>query len=220
MKLFKTILKIVGILLGILVLIIGGFIVDASIDKTDTFYLNNGELENSKYLLEVENELQSGDSYKILSEKPSVYAHRLKEGKGIIFGYRLYSNGSLTTIDDEHFEKLTIWLSGNEIKQETKYRFEDSDKVIAVYTDGGSAWPRNACAGYLKTGSVTIRPDGKSYKITVDGTMEPKGVKTLGDWCKAKPIKKHFLAKEIKQKNLSYWLGKASDHPYKETYRR
>ncbi|HIF51816.1 MAG TPA: hypothetical protein EYQ42_09880 [Thiotrichaceae bacterium] len=220
MKLFKIILKIIGILFGFILLVAGGFIAYAAIDKTDTFYLKNAQFNNPRYLVDVEKELQKGDSSKILYEKPSVYAHRLKEGTGMVLGYRWYSNGSLLSIDDEGFEKLTIWLSANSIKQNKTFQFENSEKVIAVYTHGGSAWPRNACAGYLSTGTVSIRPNGKSYRVEVDGQLEPQGARTLGNWCKLKPINKVFSAKEIKHEGLTSWLGKKGDHVYKETYRR
>ena len=221
MHIIKKILKIIGALIVLVALCIGALVVYASIDKTDTFYLREAELANPSYLYEMEDRLKKEqDYYRLLNDNPSVYIHRIKKGTGLILAFRWYSNGKLWIIDDEGFEKLTIWLAMNAITKETSWRFEDSDKLIGVYTKGGSAWPRNACSGYLRTGTVTIKPIGKVYKVQVNAQLEPQGVRTLGDWGKAQNIKMEFSTKEIEHKNLTHWLGKASDHPYKETYRR
>jgi hypothetical protein len=142
MHIVKKILKIIGALIALVVLCIGALVVYASIDKTDTFYLRDAELSNHSYLYQVEDRLKKEQNHcKLLKDSPSVYIHRIKRGKGLILAYRWYSNGKLWIIDDEGFEKLTIWLAMNEIPNESILRFEDSDTLIGVYTKGGSAWP-------------------------------------------------------------------------------
>ncbi len=111
MRLFFKILKIVCFIFLLLCIAIGIFVWRASIDKTDTFYLLNADLINPDFLNNLAKKIKVEKSRRTLRNSPSVYAHRVKQGNGMIFGFRWYSNGSLKVIDDEEFEKITIWLS-------------------------------------------------------------------------------------------------------------
>src|SRR3546814_3275005 len=73
--------------------------------------------------------------------------------------HRFYSPGGALTIDDEVFEKLTIWFKSS--RPESGAITIDSS-VVVVHTKGGSAWPQSACSGIIESGQIRITPKGRS----------------------------------------------------------
>lgn len=220
MQNIKSILKIAGALLVLSCLLICSSCIHWIIKQTDTFYLMNAELENPGLLYEIEKELQKDNDSQISHKKLTVHAHRIKKGDGIILGYRKFDGGWMFIMDDERFEKLTIWLPDNQIQKEKVYDLEDSENILALYTEGSSCWFLNTCSGYLKTGTVKIKRSGKSYRVEVDGILELHGTLKSHDWCKSKPVKMVFNAGKIEHDSLTPWLGKEGRTPIDETYRR
>lgn len=231
------ILKIVGILLAVIALGLAGLFVYASIDKTDKFYLTDAELLNPNYLYELEDKLRDKEpkyeilpdntyeledkltKYKVLHDNPSVYIHRIKQGKGVVLAYRWYSNGDIFAIDDEKFEKITIWLSNAVLQNNMKVTFGDTSRIIGVYTKGSSAWPQAACSGYITSGELIINRSVSGYRVNISGQLLPTPSSISGKWCSPQKIDKEFIAKKIEHVNITTWLGKPGKHPYDETYR-
>src|SRR3546814_19406542 len=75
--------------------------------------------------------------------------------------HRFYSPGGALTIDDEVFEKLTIWFKSS--RPESGAITIDSS-VVVVHTKGGSAWPQSACSGIIESGQIRITPKGRSFR--------------------------------------------------------
>ena len=83
----------------------------------------------------------------------SVRGHRIMDGAGTVLAYRWYSPDSWS-IDDEDFEKLSIFLPGNLTGQAGTISLADSAVAVVAYTQGGSAWPTAACYGYPEAGTL------------------------------------------------------------------
>jgi hypothetical protein len=218
----KTLWKIVlatEFFVIILIVSIPFFIVFLNADKIDTFYILNASLRNPEYLYELENRLAKEDAYRVLDETPSVYAHRLKRGGGTILAYRWFSRGGSYVMDDERFEKITIWLPELPSERVSTFDISDRTSVIVVYTKGASAWPDIACSGYLNAGQLIVRRKGKRLVVTVEGTLQPLAVLAFANPCNSRTIENEFHATEIDHHELTTWLGKPGSHPYYETYR-
>lgn len=78
--------------------------------------------------------------------------HAIKPGAGTIIAIRSFYD-ELIVMDEERYAKITIWLP--EYKDGT-YNLSDSE-LVAYYSKGGSAWPRNDCSQLIKSGSLTIK---------------------------------------------------------------
>lgn len=217
MKIIRIILKITGSLVSIIVISFIGLNIYVSIDKVDTFYVQDSKFMNYQYLLWLDQQLVREKSYSALRDEVSAYVHRIAKGSGTVFGYRSYTNGTMA-IDDEGFEKLTVWVSEFPSKLPLDIGLEGGG-VRAAYTTGGSAWPRAACSGYLVDGSVSFEKSGSSIKIAIDAVFKPAGSRALGDYCKEKSFDHEFTASKIEFSSLTPWLGLKGDHPYAETYR-
>jgi hypothetical protein len=165
-RILKIVLISIGAVVGLLVLLIAGFGVYQSIDKEDSFVLENAEFQDAGYL----RRLDSIKRPKILRREDDlfpVYAHRLKRGSGTIFAWRFYSNGKLFTIDDEDYRKITVWIAGPPPHSPTTISLGDESKAILISSDGGSAWPDFECCGYGTAGMITITPAGRRFIVAI-----------------------------------------------------
>ena len=202
----------------ILALMIGaGLSSCAAIDREDQFYLVDAEPQDPAYLFALE-----GDS-----EKPSdpgrfgFAVHRLQGGRGVVFGYRFYSKGSVLARDDETYRKVTVWLPSGLPRSPEEFDLADRTRVVAMFSRGSSAWPRSDCSGYVSPGTVRVEPRGEGYRISVDGRLEPRGTRGGGQSCRQQPVKLEWEAREVSFGDLTPWLGAAGPgaHPYSETHR-
>jgi len=216
-RIVKTLLLILAAIVVLLVLVLGGLWAYAAIDKQDTFALQNSEFDDANYLRKIESSM--GDDRLIHHrDYVPVYAHRLKRGSGAIFGYRFYSNGKLSIIDDEDYRKVTVWMAGALPRSAVDLPLGDASMCLLVFSDGGSAWPQAGCSGYGTSGTVRVEPAGRRFKITIHGDVTPVG--NAHDRCGIEKVDLTFEAKEIAFEDLTPWLGIAGRHPYAETYRR
>jgi hypothetical protein len=133
--------------------------------------------------------------------------HRIAAGKGTILALRMFDPMDTNTVDDELFEKITIW--SEQFKPGT-YSF-GKDKLTAYYTRGASAWSKTQCGYVLDNGSLTIS-EGKDGKMQIAISTEVK--------CDQAPkkISKSYTAKKISVKQITPWIGKKGEHIYDETY--
>jgi hypothetical protein len=215
-RIVKALLLTLAAIVALLVLVLGGLWAYAAIDKEDTFALQNSEFDDANYLRKIES--SKGDDRLIHHQDyVPVYAHRLKRGSGTIFAYRFYSNGKMSTIDDEDYRKVTLWIAGALPRSRVDLPLGDESKCLLVFAHGGSAWPQAGCSGYGTSGTVTVEPARRRFKITIHGGVTPAG--NAHDRCGIEKVDLTFEAKEIAFENLMPWLGIAGRHPYDETYR-
>ncbi|MEJ2404033.1 MAG: hypothetical protein P8171_07045 [Candidatus Thiodiazotropha sp.] len=219
MKIFKAILKIIGLLLLVLALAFFALDIYSSIDKQDTFYLRNAQFSDFDYLSNFYKKLENKDEIEVPRERMNIYVHRLSKGKGLILAYRWYTNGDTMIVDDESFKKITIWLAKSPASFPVKYDFSSKQNIKGAYTSGGSAWPRSACSGYIESGTMTLTESGSSYAVKIKATVYPAGSSLFRDYCKEQKIDYEFSASELEFSDLTPWLGLKGEHPYAETYR-
>ncbi|MBL4671800.1 MAG: hypothetical protein JKX81_06035 [Arenicella sp.] len=217
MKIIRKIFKIICSIFLFLVIAFIGLNIYRSIDKVDTFYLGEAQFSDYRYLTLLDKLLETEDFYS-LKDEANVYIHRLSKGKGVIFAYRTYTNGSMA-MDDEGFKKFTIWLSKLPENFPTDLNLSNNENIKAAYTTGGSAWPRTACSGYFKSGSLILNKSGSLFEVSFNGVFSPAGSRSFGDYCKKEELEIEFTASELEFADLTPWLGLKGDHPYAETYR-
>lgn len=89
------------------VLAAAGFVSCAAIDREDGFYLADAEPLDPDDLLVLDADSQKSSFDR---ERFGFAVHRLQGGRGVVLGYRFYSNGNLLAVDDERYRGLTVWL--------------------------------------------------------------------------------------------------------------
>jgi len=214
MKIFRKFLLILSALFGLAVLGIASVLVYASTDKEDSFYVVDAELSDPDYLRSVNDE--SG-SQPYEAKHFGVSAHRLKQGKGVVFGYRFFSGGSITTTDLESYRKLTAWIPADASSLEVN--LADTGAAVVFYSRGGSAWPRRDCTSRLSTGSLKVERRGETYRVAVHGQTMPAIEGAFGKRCAAQPVDIEFTANPLSIDRITPWLGAEGRHIYQETYR-
>jgi hypothetical protein len=176
--------------------------------RTDTFYLGNADLADPLYLQKLGTRQEHPDR-----EPLGLYAHRLTSGSGLVLAYRWYSPGSIVAIDDEVFEKLTVWVPDGDLAMTREFEVPTAD-VSVVFARGGSAWPRAACSGWMKSGSVRLEPKGAEILVQVSGALIVASGKCPPE------ISFAFHTRALGGfDRLTPWLGAEGDHPYRESYR-
>jgi len=185
--------------------------------RRDGFFIENAAFADPGYLKKLDVHAKGAFAKGVFDPNPTsmgLFAHRLVTGAGTIFGYRSYSPGGLLTIDDETFEKVTIWL-GQPLPIRGKIPIDDS--VLAVYTKGGSAWPDSACSGVITKGSIQVSPRGDAFDVSIAGDLVELGSRRPQS-CVERHLQVSFKAVEISVASLTPWLGRAGDYPYAESY--
>ncbi|HQY69344.1 MAG TPA: hypothetical protein PLW13_02895 [Pseudomonadales bacterium] len=190
----------------------------AAIDRVDTFYVNDSDLHGYAFYLEGR---EASESYEDSRTKNlPVHAHRIYAGSGTVIGYRKFSNGSLLAVDDEGYEKLTLWLEEPIPEGESIFDLASAETAIVAYAQGGSAWPMHGCFGLLKSGRLQIKKIGTRAEIEVAGEFVPSvRVEERDTSCVSTQLKYSFFAARIEFGELTPWLGMPSDSAYDETYR-
>jgi hypothetical protein len=218
-RIIKVALLSVLPLVGVVVLVIAGRVVYLSIDKEDSFVLENAELSEVGYLRRVD-AAPKPKRVRPEDEQFGVYAHRLKRGSGTVFAWRFYSNGEFWTMDDEVYRKITLWVAAPAPTSPTNIALGDESKAVLISCLGGSAWPGSECCGYATSGTVTITPLSGRYRIAIEADVATANRRTSR--CGTERVDRRFTAKKIAFEDVTPWLGIAgrSGHPYDETYRR
>ena len=214
-RIVKIVLIAIGALVGLVILVIAGLLIYQSIDKEDSFVLENAEFQEVGYLRRLDS--MERPRIRQRDEPFPVYAHRLKRGSGSVFAWRFYSNGNVNTIDDEVYRKVTLWIAGPPPASPTNISLGDESKAVLIWCNGGSAWPGHECCGYGTSGAVSIAPSSRGFTIAIDADITPAG---SGDSkCDSERVNRSFQARTIGFDDLTPWLGIAGRHPYHETYR-
>jgi hypothetical protein len=184
-------------------------------DKHDGFFIRNAALADEHYLAGLES-LPAGDRASDWSAM-GVFAHRVAAGQGAVLAYRAYSPGGLMVMDDESFEKVTVWFKhGMPAVGTTRI---DGDTVVVVRTRGGSAWPRSACSGVLTEGTIDLAKRRNGFRATIQGALAQRGNRNPAE-CMRDRLDVSFEVSEIGLAELTPWLGNKGGHPYDESYGR
>lgn len=187
-------------------------------DLESGFYLVDAELGDAAYLDKLQTDLSAVDSVKE-DLGFGFSAHRLKAGQGMVLAHRHFTEGSIIGMDDEGYDKLTVWLRPP-VSTATKQSLRIPEQGLVLLSSGGSAWPRNDCSGYVR-GVVHLMPLGSEIKVEVHGRFEPRGNRGLWKSCRPRQIAQQFQAAPTRLTDLSPWQGGAgAAHPYDETYAR
>jgi hypothetical protein len=182
-------------------------------ERVSSFYVIDAEFSDSSYLNRLDENPKKSE---LDREDFGFHAHRLKPGHGLVVAQRRFSPGTMA-IDDESYEKLTIWLPADSVPSETEM-LHSPGQAMVVLSSGGSAWPRNDCSGYVK-GIIGMETLGDSIRIKVEGKLEPLGNSEVWDHCQPRTVMQQFEAKPMRFHDLTPWLGGAGrKHTYDETY--
>jgi hypothetical protein len=207
-------LLVVAWVVGAIALILGCLAIYAAVDKVDRFHVEGVELDDPAYLLTLP--ARGEESFK--DPRSGVSVHRLKEGTGAVFARREYSNGGVMTIDDESYEKVTIWIPSGLPQSSVVVDLGDRARAVAVVSRGGSAWPRHDCSGYVDAGTLEVGPRGRRYAVRLKGQFEP--TVRVDKHCVPAPVEFAFETGGLSFTQLDPWLGLAGSRPaYEETYR-
>jgi hypothetical protein len=195
-----------------------GHVAYAALDKEDTFYLVDAEPSDSDYLFTLDADPQKSS---LGREHFGFAVHRVKRGRGVVFGYRFYSNGRVTRIDDEAYRKVTVWLPSGAPGSPTEFDLADRARAVVMFSRGGSAWPENDCSGYVSSGALRVAFRGAGYAVAVHGQLKPHGNSDvrIGKGCTPQRVDLEFDSGESSFEQLTPWLGIAGSHPYDETSR-
>jgi len=182
--------------------------------RNDGFFVHNAVLADPDYLSELG--VRPENAAALDRSEMGLFAHRLSSGQGTVVAHRFYSPGGALTVDDEVFEKLTIWFK-NSGPDPGAIAIDDS--VVVVHTKGGSAWPHAACSGTIERGQINITQKGSALQVVVTGNIVHSGDRHPAR-CTQDNINVSFTASERPLSSLTPWLGTAGDHPYEESYPR
>jgi len=205
---------------GTLLVEVGALFAYASIDKRDGVAVVGAALADPRYLEHaLQQQAQKDSSRSDTQQFYAVHAHRISKGEGTVLGYRRFSTGDVLAIDDETYEKVTIWLRDPLPSDSSRIALSNSSKVIGVYTAGGSAWPMRACGGLLRDGTVSTTDTAFGYQVEVHAKIEPVADVASSRPCLQTRVDLSFTAHKVAFDDLNPWLGAAAEHPYGETYR-
>lgn len=182
--------------------------------RSDGILVHGAALADPDYLSELD--ARSGNEAVLDRSSMGLFAHRLAPGQGAIVAHRFYSPGGAFTVDDEVFEKLTIWFKSSRPEPGA---IAIDNSVVVVHTKGGSAWPQSACSGIVESGQIIITPEGSAFQVAVTGDIVRSGNRHP-EWCTQDNVDITFTASERPFASLTPWLGIAGDHPYEESYPR
>lgn len=144
--------------------------------------------------------------------------HRISSGRGVVLGYRKFSDPIFFTVDDEGYSKITIWFPNGFPKAGEKIDLHEAEDVVVYYSSGGSAWIGRGCHGKVSQGTLSVKAVSQnSIRVLITGNIQSKTRYGL-DCEKNFSIEGSF--KDFQYKRLTPWLGAFSTHPYRETYRR
>jgi hypothetical protein len=144
--------------------------------------------------------------------------HHIKAGSYLILLIRKFDRGSLFSIDDETYEKLTIVLKNFNIDEPIDF---NSSSVQIYYSRGSSGFVRKGHGVYADSGkgTITIR------KIDINKVIAEIDFKTTAKPAGAFPfesqqieIQDSFTFSEIEVAGLTPWLGTPSPDIGKEVY--
>ena len=179
--------------------------------KADSFFIRSVSLADSVPISSTPPAQLSREERDFLP----VRGHRLTSGHGVALAYRRYSAGSLVAIDDETFEKVTVWLPDSLLIQEKVLDLRTRRDVVVRYSRGGSAWPGAACYGTAAEGQITLRQvESNRVGAQVTFTMDLAGP----SYCGRASFRRHLVFVRRALEQLTPWDGRSGSHIYEETY--
>jgi len=218
MRPLKKVLAIAAICASALLICWYGTLAYSARAVEDTFFMRNAALEDPELLRKLESAPERDDSQRT---RFGFFVHRITKGEGMVLGYRYYSGGDPLIIDDEGFNKITIWLPSEAPQGTSTFDLADARRAQVFSSAGGSAWPSLECSGVISSGKMTIQFDGASAVVSIEGALQPLGSSRQFDTCKPQPANLTFKATELSVDRLTPWLGArpAEEDSIAETFR-
>ncbi len=180
------------------------------------FYVEHAALENPFLYKNMIKELRENKHGNGNANMP-VMAHRIVPGEGVVIAYRSWSPGSIFVVDDESYEKMTIYMPGS-LPSEGEIKLEDNPNIITVYVLGGSAWPKHGCYGTATKGVLHFTPESLE-RMQAEVSFQADLTNAFsGDSCEQIIFNKKFTIHKKLIKDLSPWEGRPSDRIRQETY--
>lgn len=214
----RIVLRTLGVLgLGLLtlVLLFFGMLLYNNRDQNTNFYLVDAELSDPQYLRKLG---EAGQQESYVDRSFGFSAHRLKAGHGVVIARRHFSGGSMA-IDDEHYDKLTIWLPQGSMLI-SKRQWHAPEEAVVVVSAGASAWPDGDCSGHV-AGDIVLTPHGDNIEVRVEGEFQPIGNAHRLAHCQLRHERTLFRASPAALQALTPWEGgPGGPQPYDKTYPR
>lgn len=133
--------------------------------------------------------------------------HRLQKGDGVVIGVREFSGGSMFTVDDESFRKMTIFIAESTLAS-GHYSLTDGN-AIAYLSQGGSAKPSGGCFGRAKDGRVVIKKvDNSSVHLALTASFEMSSPLGWPGTCAPKELDIALEVEKREFEQLTAWEGR------------
>lgn len=181
-----------------------------------TLYIENAALTDpTMYDAELKNVSEKGKA----SDKDflPVVAHRICNGTGTAIAYRKWSPGSWFIIDDEGYEKITIYIP-HILEKEGNIILGTNTGTISIIASGGSAWPKTGLIGVAQKGSIKYkRTSSHEIEVEIDLVVNLYNI----SWNELGPSRHFHEQVTLKKKDIhsiTPWEGREGSHIYDETY--
>jgi len=222
MRWLKDIAKSAAAVFGVLALAAALRVGCITIPKADSFFVDDAELEDPGFfdrkLTGARSDLESFPDEQVYP----VIAHRIKGGRGTVLGYRRYTIGSPVAIDDERYQKITIWLPERYQDSDGQLQITAESGIVVVCSRGGSAWPRTGLHGKIEAGTLDLHRAGRRIRAHLEGVITY--VRDSRGMDKQRPdparVSRNFVFTKTNYDDLTPWLGLRGQHIYWETHRR
>jgi hypothetical protein len=187
------------------------------VGQVQTFAVHNTALAEPGYLASLAAERQaisptdksSQQLAQLAQSKPTVAAHRLQPGDGLVIGYRSFTPGTL--IDgDESYQKTTIWLKA--IPEQGEVSLDNAENIKTVVSKGSVRHLAMSCAGYLHSGKLRLESAAGGYQLQITAQFAPLATTELQDYCEAGEFDLSFYAPLIGWPDINPWLGKLAEN--------
>ncbi|HKY91424.1 MAG TPA: hypothetical protein VJM11_10310 [Nevskiaceae bacterium] len=187
-------------------------------DTVDTFVVTGAELASPDY--QETAPITAGSTIDPTEKRFfAVNTHRVQAGAGTVIGWRWFSNGDLSSDNDESYRKLSLYLPGD-LPAKADVDLADAAAATTVYTWGGSAWPQSACWGRVSPGTLHVERNGDAVTVHVKGTLGLSGRTPADAACEKEMLDLTFTAKPVPLGELTAWLGATGTRVSDETYRK
>ena len=186
--------------------------------QVQSFYVENASLADMAAHRQAMSFIR-GEPSDPISNLFAVTGHRIGEGMGMVFAYRVFNTAEPIFLDSESFRKFTINIPNNVLNAEGEISLAKHRDIVAFWSDGASSFPgKSGCYGYAKGGSIRYdRLSDSMIWMTLDldfDVISPRGWK--GE-CGEFSIREVFEFSRIDLGSLTTWQGRPGDHIYDES---
>lgn len=149
--------------------------------------------------------IDAGQCQKVVEDELQFSCHRFEPGAGFGVAYRKYTPA--THVDNDSFEKLTIYL--NRKPSTGQVITLPSDDAFVFFSSGPSSFPgKHGCYGIGDGGVIKIVDmTSNSTSVSVDLKLKMESVLGWKSQCNGSALSKKLDATNIAFDKLTPWLG-------------